>query len=142
MGNSYLWTKTFHIVLITSWFAGLFYLPRIFVNLASEADPTSYERLLGMAGRLYRFITILMIPAIILGLLLWFYFGIGAGMTWMYLKFFFVLIILGYHHACGKILKQFRLRTNTHSHRWYRWFNEAPVILLIIVVALVVVKPF
>jgi hypothetical protein len=61
MGNAYLWTKTFPIVLITSWFAGLFYLPRIFVNLASEADPTSYERLLGMAGRLYRFITILMV---------------------------------------------------------------------------------
>ncbi|MCE7505152.1 CopD family protein [Polynucleobacter sp. IMCC30063] len=141
MGNAYLWTKTFHIVLITSWFAGLFYLPRIFVNLASEADPKTYERLLGMAGRLYRFMTILMVPAVLLGLLLWLYFGIGMGMTWMHLKIFFVLIILGYHHACGKLLKQFRLGTNTHSHRWYRWFNEAPVILLLVVVALVVIKP-
>ena len=71
MNNSYLWVKTFHIVLITSWFAGLFYLPRIFVNLADEKNPDAYTRLLGMADRLYRFMTILAVPAVLLGMTLW-----------------------------------------------------------------------
>ena len=79
MGNAYLWVKTFHIVFIASWFAGLFYLPRIFVNLAEEKNSFAYERLLGMANRLFRFMTILAVPAVLLGFSLWLYFGIGAG---------------------------------------------------------------
>ena len=79
MGNAYLWVKTFHIVLITSWFAGLFYLPRIFVNLADEKNIDAYARLIGMADRLFRFMTILAVPAVLLGLTLWLYFGVGAG---------------------------------------------------------------
>jgi putative membrane protein len=143
MTNSYLWIKTFHIVLITSWFAGLFYLPRIFVNLADEKNADAYARLLGMADRLFRFMTILAVPAILLGLILWLYsgIGIGAGDIWMHAKLFFVLLIIGYHHACYGLLKKFRVGMNTKSGVWYRWFNEVPVILLVIVVALVLFKP-
>jgi putative membrane protein len=141
MTNAYLWVKTFHIVFITSWFAGLFYLPRIFVNLAEEKNAEAYTRLLGMADRLYRFMTILAVPAVILGLTLWLHFGIGKGDVWMHAKLFFVLIIIGYHHSCLSLLKKFRAGANTKSGVWYRWFNEVPVILLVVIVALVLFKP-
>ena len=139
--NAYLWVKTFHIVLITSWFAGLFYLPRIYVNLADEKNPEAYARLLGMADRLFRFMTILAVPAVLLGLILWLVFGIGAGEVWMHAKLFFVILVIGYHYACFTLLKKFRAGINTKSGVWYRWFNEAPVILLLVVVALVIFKP-
>jgi len=141
MGNAYLWLKTFHIVLITSWFAGLFYLPRIFVNLADEKNGEAHARLLGMADRLFRFMTILAVPAVLLGLTLWLHFRVGAGDMWMHAKLFFVLLIIGYHHACWGLLKKFRAGKNTKSGVWFRWFNEVPVILLVIVVALVIFKP-
>jgi putative membrane protein len=141
MGNAYLWAKTFHIVLIASWFAGLFYLPRIFVNLADEKNPEAYARLLGMANRLFRFMTILAVPAVLLGLMLWLHFKIGSGETWMHAKVFFVFLVIGYHHACWSLLKKFRKGLNTHSGVWFRWFNEVPVLLLLIVTALVVIKP-
>ncbi len=141
MGNSYLWVKTFHIVFITSWFAGLFYLPRIFVNLADEKNAEASTRLLGMADRLFRFMTILAVPAVLLGLTLWLYFGIGAGDVWMHAKLFFVLLVIGYHHACWSLLKKFRAGVNTKSGVWYRWFNEVPVLLLVVIVALVLFKP-
>jgi len=141
MGNSYLWVKTFHIVFITSWFAGLFYLPRIFVNLADEKNAEASTRLLGMADRLFRFMTILAVPAVLLGLTLWLYFGIGAGDVWIHAKLFFVLLVIGYHHACWSLLKKFRAGVNTKSGVWYRWFNEVPVLLLVVIVALVIFKP-
>ncbi len=141
MGNAYLWTKTLHIVLIASWFAGLFYLPRIFVNLADEKNPEVYTRLLGMANRLFRFMTILAAPAVLLGITLWMHFKIGSGEGWMHAKLLFVLLIIGYHHACWGLLKKFRNGVNTRSGVWFRWFNEAPVLLLLIVTALVVIKP-
>jgi putative membrane protein len=119
----------------------LFYLPRIFVNLADEKNVDAYARLIGMADRLFRFMTILAVPAVLLGLILWLYFGIGAGDIWMHVKLFFVLLIIGYHHACFGLLKKFRAGVNTKSGVWYRWFNEVPVILLVIVVALVLFKP-
>jgi len=139
--NAYLWVKTFHIVLITSWFAGLFYLPRIYVNLADEKNPEAYARLLGMADRLFRFMTILAIPAVLLGLALCLIFGIGVGDIWMHTKLFFVILVIGYHHACFSLLKKFRAGINTKSGVWYRWFNEVPVILLLVIVALVIFKP-
>jgi putative membrane protein len=141
MGSAYLWVKTFHIVLITSWFAGLFYLPRIFVNLAEEKNTDTYARLLGMADRLYRFMTILAVPAVLLGLILWLYFGVGTGDIWMHAKLFFVVLLIGYHHVCLSLLKKFRLGVNTKSGIWYRWFNEVPVLLLVVIVALVIFKP-
>ena len=141
MANSYLWIKTFHIVFITSWFAGLFYLPRFFVNLADEKNSEANHRLLGMADRLFRFMTILAVPAVVLGLTLWLYFGIGAGDVWMHAKLVFVILVIGYHHACWSLLKKFRAGVNTKSGVWYRWFNEVPVILLVIIVTLVIFKP-
>jgi putative membrane protein len=141
-----LWVKSFHIVFVASWFAGLFYLPRIFVNLAM-VPPESVaerERLLLMARKLLRFTTILAVPALLLGLWLWLGYGIGrgAGNGWMHAKLAAVILILGYHHACVLLLRRFAQGTQRRSHVWYRWFNEVPVILLVVVVVLVVVKPF
>src|SRR5512137_1378799 len=111
MGNAYLWVKAFHIVFVASWFAGLFYLPRLFVNLAMVAPDSNAERarLLLMARKLYRFAGILMVPAVALGLLLWLYFGIGLGAAsgWMHAKLLLVLAVLGYHHVCGRMLRSF-----------------------------------
>jgi putative membrane protein len=139
-----LWIKSLHLVFVISWFAGLFYLPRIFVNLAQETDPTAITRLLLMARRLYRFMTILSIPAILFGLWLWLGYGIGKGPGngWLHAKLALVILLLGYHHGSGALLKKFENGRNTRSHTWYRWFNEVPVILLLAIVVLVVVKPF
>ncbi len=136
----YLWIKALHIVFIASWFAGLFYLPRIFVNLAQESNPAVVERLLGMGRRLYRFTTILMVPALVLGLWLWLGYGIQGG--WLHAKLALVVVTIGYHHACGSLLKKFERGVNTRSHKWFRYFNEVPVLLLLAIVILVVVKPF
>ena len=137
-----LWIKALHIVFVSSWFAGLFYLPRIFVNLAMETNPVVNERLLIMARKLYRYMTLLMIPALALGLWLWLQYGIGEQSIWMYLKLVLVILLIGYHHICKSLLKKFENGENTHSHIWYRWFNEVPVLGMIAVVILVVVKPF
>jgi putative membrane protein len=145
-----LWVKSFHIVFIASWFAGLFYLPRIFVNLAMVPPESVAERqrLLLMARKLMRFTTLLAVPALALGLWMWlpapvgWGFGWGPGNGWMHAKLAVVVLILGYHHACGVMLRKFESGSNRHSHVWYRWFNEAPVIMLVVVVVLVVVKPF
>lgn len=139
-----LWIKALHIVFITAWFAGLFYLPRIFVNLAEESERVATERLLGMARRLYRFTTMLAIVAVIFGLWLYLIYGIGKGPGngWMHAKLGLVILVIGYHHACGSLLKKFEHGKNTRSHTWFRWFNEVPVLLLLAIVILVVVKPF
>ncbi len=141
-----LWIKSFHIIFVASWFAGLFYLPRIFVNLAMVPTESEAEqaRLLLMARKLMRFTTLLMVPAVVLGLVLWLYYGIGLGPGngWMHAKLSIVLLVLGYHHACGRLLRKFEANANTRGHVWFRWFNEVPVVLLTIAVILVVVKPF
>ncbi len=139
-----LWIKTFHIVFIASWFAGLFYLPRIFVNLAQQTDPAVQQVLLGMARRLYRFTNILAIPAVLLGLWLYVQYGIGRGPGngWMHAKLVLVVLVIGYHHSCGVLLRKFEQGTNRRSHIFYRWFNEVPVLMLVAVTALVVIKPF
>lgn len=135
-----LWIKAFHIVFVASWFAGLFYLPRIFVNLALESDKTATARLLLMARKLYKFMTILMVPALLLGIWMWLGYGFKGG--WLHAKLALVLLAIGYHHACGSLLKKFEKGVNARSHGWYRWFNEVPVLLLIAITILVVVKPF
>jgi putative membrane protein len=141
-----LWVKSFHIVFVASWFAGLFYLPRIFVNLAMvPADSIAErERLLLMARKLFRFSTVIAVPALGLGLWLWLGYGIGrgGGQYWMHAKLAAVLLAVGYHAYCLKLLGRFRSGGNSHGHVWYRWFNELPVLLLIAAVVLVVVKPF
>ena len=139
-----LWIKSLHLLFVISWFAGLFYLPRIFVNLADSTDPTTTTRLLMMGRKLYRFTSILMIPAVAFGLVLWLYYGIGRGPGngWMHAKLALVILVIGYHHACGSLLKKFENGRNARSHVWYRWFNEVPVVLLAAIIVLVIVKPF
>ena len=138
-----LWIKSLHIVFVTAWFAGLFYLPRLLVNLAMldrERDVTTHARLLLMARKLYRFMTLLAVPALAFGLWLWLGYGIRGG--WLQAKLVLVVLLAGFHHACGSLLSKFERGANTRSHVWYRWFNEVPVILLLVIVILVVVKPF
>lgn len=141
-----LWIKSFHIVFVASWFAGLFYLPRIYVNLVMvPADShAERERLLLMARKLMRFTTLLALPAVGFGLALWgvYRIGFGPGNGWMHAKWVVILLALGYHHACGTLLKKFEAGTMQRGHVWFRWFNEIPVVLLLIAVVLVVVKPF
>lgn len=138
-----LWIKSLHIVFVVAWFAGLFYLPRIFVNLALVDGPgAERDRLLLMAGKLYRFMQPLMILALVFGVWLWIGYGIGSGQGWLVAKIVLVIVLVGYHHACGRLLAKFRDNSITRSHRWFRWFNEAPVIVLLAIVVLVVVKPF
>jgi putative membrane protein len=139
-----LWVKAFHIVFVASWFAGLFYLPRIFVNLAmvDAGSAAERDRLLLMARKLLRFTTMLAVPALALGLWLWLGYGVGQGSGWLHAKLAVVALVIGYHHACALLLRKFERGTNAHGHRWYRWFNEAPVLLLVAAVVLVVVKPF
>ena len=135
-----LWIKAFHIVFVASWFAGLFYLPRIFVNLAMETETVATARLLLMARKLYRFSSMLMVPALVLGVWMWLGYGFKGG--WLHAKLALVILAIGYHHACGSLLKKFEKGQNLRSHAWYRWFNEVPVLLLLAITILVVVKPF
>jgi putative membrane protein len=102
------------------------------------------DRLLLMARKLYRFMTILAVPALALGLWLWLYYGIGLGpgQGWMHAKLLIVLALLGYHHSCGVLLRQFENGQTQRNHVWFRWFNEAPVLMMLLAVILVVVKPF
>ncbi len=135
-----LWIKALHIIFVTSWFAGLFYLPRLFVNHAMVTDQASSERLKLMESKLYRFMLPLAVLALIFGLVLWLHYGISG--KWMHPKLSLVLLLIGYHFYCGKLVNDFKNNRNQHSHVWYRWFNELPVVVLIMIVILVVVKPF
>ena len=138
-----LWIKALHIVFVASWFAALFYLPRIFVNLADVA-PASHaerERLLMMARRLYRFGGGLMVVALALGLLLWLHWGIGSGQPWLYAKLALVALAIGYHHGCRRLLRGFEQGRNRRSGPWLRLYNEGAVLLFVAIVVLVVVKP-
>ena len=140
-----LWVKAFHIIFVTSWFAGLFYLPRLFVNHAMILDSAmnntaTLERLELMERKLYRFMLPLAVLA--LGFGLWLWLGYGITGAWLHAKLVLVAGLVIYHFYCGKLMRDFKAGNNTHHHVWYRWFNEVPVIVLFAVVILVVVKPF
>ena len=135
-----LWIKAFHIIFVTSWFAGLFYLPRLFVHHAMVSDDATLERLKLMEHKLYRFMLPLAILAISFGLWLWIGYGFNGG--WLHAKVLLVLVLVAYHLFCGKLVRDFKVGKNRHSHVWYRWFNELPVIVLCFIVILVEVKPF
>ena len=139
-----LWVKAFHIIFVVTWFAALFYLPRLFVYHAMSKDKLSQERFKLMERKLYRGI---MTPSAILSVV----FGVGllsfyshehiAAMHWLHAKLTLVLVLVGYHIYCGRLIKQFKNNANQHSHVFYRWLNELPVFILVIVVILAVVKP-
>ncbi len=140
-----LWVKAFHVIFMVTWFAALFYLPRLFVYHAMSSDEISNERFKVMERKLYFGI---MMPGAVLTIIfgLWMLIDYGwalyANMGWLHLKMMLVVILVGYHFYCGKIVKEFKQDINQRGHLFYRWFNELPVLLLVAVVILVVVKPF
>jgi putative membrane protein len=140
------WIKALHIVFVASWFAGLFYLPRLFVNLREVPfdSHAERERLLLMARKLYRFASLLMVPALALGLLLWLHYGVGRGPGnhWLHAKLALVVATLLYHRHCGRILRDFEQLKSRRTDRWLRGFNETAVVFFTLIVVLVVVKPF
>ena len=135
-----LWLKAFHVIFVVTWFAGLFYLPRLFVYHAMSADAIGIERFKVMERKLYYGI---MTPGAVFtvasGLGLWLGYGITGG--WLHAKLVLVALLIAYHVWCGRLLAAFRDDRNTHGHVWFRWFNEAPVLLLAGIVVLVIVKP-
>ena len=135
-----LWTKTFHIIFVVTWFAGIFYLPRLFVYHAQTDDSVSNERFKIMERKLYFGIST---PSAVLalgtGLMLWLKYGFGGN--WLAYKLLLVAILVTYHAWCWKYLIDFKNDRNARSHTFYRWFNELPVVLLVVIVALVVLKP-
>lgn len=132
--------KALHIVFVVSWFAGLFYLPRLFVNHAMVTDEATRERLALMERKLYRFMTPLAVLAIVFGLWLWLGHGFAGG--WLHVKVGLVAGLVGYHLYCGKLINDLASGRNRRSHVWYRVFNEIPVLVLFAVTFLVVLKPF
>jgi putative membrane protein len=137
-----LWVKALHIVFMVTWFAGLFYLPRLFVYHAMAGDAPSLERFKVMERKLFWGI---MTPGALLtlafGLWLWFGWFRGAG-SWLHAKLALVALLVGYHLWCYRLMRDFAAGRNRHGHAWFRWFNEVPVVLLIATVLLVVLKPF
>lgn len=139
----FLWLKAFHIIFVVCWFAGLFYLPRIFVYHAMTEDRATIEQFKVMERKLYRFVSPFAVLAIVLGL--WMialapeaYLSSG----WMHAKLALIVALVGYHFWCGRLVRQLRDDVSTHSHRFFRVFNELPVLILFPVVILVVVRPF
>lgn len=139
----FLWVKLAHILFVIAWFAGLFYLPRIYVNLAQQKeDAAATTVLLGMAQRLYRFMFPLAVLAVLTGLSLFLYYGIGKEAGWIHAKILFVIFLLIFHFVCGRYLKRFQAAAQTPGHVFFRWFNEIPFIFLLVILYLVLFKPF
>ena len=135
-----LWIKALHVIFMVTWFAGLFYLPRLFVYHAMSTDKTSIDRFKIMERKLfYGIMTPGGMLTVVFGLWLWLGYGVTGG--WMHIKFTLVLVLIAYHVYCGKLLNDFKTDRNTRSHVFYRWFNEFPVLLMIAIIILVIVKP-
>ncbi len=139
------WLKALHLIFMISWFAGLFYLPRLFVHHAMSQDtPILDAKFKEMERKLYYFVTPWMLLTLVFGT--WMLFA-GAweaysSMMWLHIKLLLVAVLVGYHFWCGKLMRDFRHGRNRHSHQWYRWFNEFPLFLLVAIVLLAVFKPF
>lgn len=135
-----LWIKALHIIFLVTWFAGLFYLPRLFVYHSMADDVAGIERLKIMERRLfYGIMTPGGVLTVIFGLWLWLGYGFGGG--WLHIKLALVMTLIGYHVYCGKLLRDFKHDRNRHGHVFYRWLNELPTVILAVVVILTVVKP-
>ena len=134
------WLKAFHIIFVVTWFAGLFYLPRLFVYHAQANDPVGIERFKIMERKLFFGI---MTPGAVFTIVfgLWLWLGYGIGGTWLHWKLALVALLVVYHLYCGKLLFDFKHDRNRHGHVFYRWLNELPVVILFAVVFLVVLKP-
>lgn len=140
-----LWVKAFHLIFIVTWFSALFYLPRLFVYHALCEDETGNDRFKVMERKLYRGImTPSAILTLVFGLWLLSFYSLEqiASMGWLHAKLTLVILLFAYHGVCGRMLKQFAADNNQRSHRFYRWFNEFPVLLLIAIIILAVVRPF
>ncbi|MBQ0761182.1 MAG: protoporphyrinogen oxidase HemJ [Zhongshania sp.] len=138
-----LWLKAFHIIAIVCWFAGIFYLPRLFVYHAMAEDQATRDYLKVMERKLYRFVSPFAVLTIAFGALLIaqnIEYYLSAG--WLHLKLLFVAALIAYHLYCGHLVKTFADDNNTRNHVFYRWFNEAPVVALFAIVLLAVLKPF
>lgn len=136
--------KTLHIIFMTAWFAGLFYLPRLFVYHAMADDKISLNRFIIMERKLlYGIMTPSAVFTLIFGFLLTFlYLPLYFEQTWFILKIILVICLIIYHIWCVNLYKNFAKNKNKHSHIWYRWFNEIPVVILVLIVSLVIYKPF
>lgn len=139
----YEWIKALHIIFMVTWFAGLFYLPRLYVYHAMPENKASFELFKVMERRLFIMMTIGMVLTLIFGItLIILGHGILFSAGWFHAKLLFLVFLFAYHYACYRVMLNFRNETNTKDHRWYRYFNEAPSLLLIVIVILAVVKPF
>lgn len=138
---NFLWLKAFHIIFVVTWFAGLFYLPRLFVYHATAADAISLERFKVMERRLFAIMTIGGALAVLFGISMLIANAAYLQQSWMHAKLTCVAALIGYHAWCYRLLTQFARDKNIHSQRWYRQFNEVPSVLLIVIVVLVVVGP-
>ena len=136
-----LWVKALHVIFMVTWFAGLFYLPRLFVYHAMTEDRVSLERFIVMERKLFWGI---MTPGGVLTILfgLWLWLGWGFSGGWLHAKVALTALLVAYHVWCGKLMLDFRAGRNRRGHVWFRWFNEAPTLVLFAVVILVVLKPF
>ncbi|MBC8209542.1 MAG: protoporphyrinogen oxidase HemJ [Gammaproteobacteria bacterium] len=139
-----LWPKALHLVFMVAWFAGLFYLPRLFVNHAMTEHKETREQFKIMERKLYRFTTPWMVLTLIFGFWMLYDYAWAAygSMLWLHIKLMLMIILVVYHFYCGKLVKDFAADRNKNSHVWYRYFNEVPAIVLFIMIPLAVLKPF
>jgi len=140
-----LWIKSFHLISVVTWFAALFYLPRLFVYHAMAEDQISKDRFEVMERKLYRGImtpSAVVVVAMGVWLLSYYPLDVLKTMYWLHIKLMLVVLLLCYHWYCGRLIQQFAANTNTRSHVWFRVFNEAPVLVLVAIIILAVVKPF
>lgn len=140
--HNVLWIKTFHIVFVVSWFAGLLYLPRLYVYHADISDEAGHARFLVMERKLFAIMTIAAVLATVFGLWLLILLPVYLTQGWLHVKLALYVGLVGYHLYCWTLYGDFQRRANRRSHRWFRWFNEIPAIVLILMVAMVVVRPF
>ncbi len=147
MGSIMLWVKAFHVFFVISWFAGIFYLPRLFVNHANNKETAHHELLLGMEYRLIKMMDFTLVFVLITGT--WLLYIMSNGFEkfyfqqgWIHAKFVLIALLIVYHYWCKKIHQQFKSGTENHSHKWFRWFNEMPVFVLLAIIYLVLAKPF
>ena len=139
-----LWLKAFHVFFMVAWFAGIFYLPRLFVNHAETTSKVVANHLKGMEKRLLYFVTPFALLTVLLGIALIYHYGYAwfIASKWLHLKVTLVMLLLAYHGYCFKLVKDFKADKNIRSGKFYRFFNEFPVLILLAIIYLVYLKPF